>query len=127
MTALVLDAGAFVAIERNDRSTIARLQAAEFDSIRLRTSAIVLAQVWRNPIDRQANLARLFRGVDIQPVTERLGRDAGVLLGLARMSDAVDATVVLVAEDGDSILTSDPADIARLVTAAGRHVSIIPC
>jgi hypothetical protein len=34
---------------------------------------------------------------------------------------------VLVAHPGDRILTSDPQDIQRLVSAAGRPVAVIRC
>ena len=35
------------------------------------------------------------------------------------------AALVLLAHDGDRIVTSDPEDIARLAKAADRHVEII--
>ncbi|HEV7452835.1 MAG TPA: hypothetical protein VGO16_15890 [Pseudonocardiaceae bacterium] len=49
MSALVLDAGAFVAAERDDRVLIARLRAAQRHGVELRSNAIVVAQVWRDP------------------------------------------------------------------------------
>ena len=106
---------------------IARLRAAERHAIGLRTSAIVVAQAWRDPGGRQALLARLLRAVDIRPVDDRLARDAGVLLGRAGAADPIDATVVLVAETGDRILTRDPADPGRLADVAGARVAVIPC
>lgn len=106
---------------------IARLRAAERHAIGLRTSAIVISQVWRDPTGRQAQLARLLRAVDVRPVDDQLGREAGVLVGRAGTSDPIDATVVLVAEGGDRILTSDPDDLRRLVAAAGRRVAVIAC
>lgn len=127
MSSLVLDAGAFVAVERGDRSIVARLEAAQLDAVQFRTSAIAIAQVWRDPMGRQANLARLLRSVDVRSVDQPLAREAGILLGRTGMSDTVDATVVLVAEDGDIILTSDPRDIARLAAAAERRVLVIAC
>ncbi|MQA01023.1 MAG: twitching motility protein PilT [Dehalococcoidia bacterium] len=127
MTSLVLDEGAFVAVERNDRVTVARLLAGRSQGFELRTSAIVIAQVWREPTGRHARLARLLRTVNVRPVTEDVGRAAGILLGRAGSSDAVDATVVLLAEDGDRILTSDPSDLSRLAAAAGRRVDVVPC
>ena len=127
MSALVLDAGAFLAVERNDRAIVARLQAAVRQHVDLRTSAIVLGQVWRDPRGRQARLARLLRAVEVRPVDEQMGRRAGVLLARAGTSDPIDATVALVAESGDRILTSDPVDVERLVTAAGTLAAVIPC
>src|SRR5690349_23526629 len=50
----------------------------------------------------------------------------GMLLARSGGSDAVDATVVCLAADGDEILTSDPGDLRGLAEAAGSHVDIIP-
>ncbi len=106
---------------------LARLRVAQQHGLDLRTSAIVIGQVWRDGRGRQARLARLLRAVDIRPIDHSLGRAAGVLLGRAGTSDPIDATVVLVAESGDRILTSDPDDIRRLVGVAARPVAVIAC
>jgi len=106
---------------------IARLRVAQQHGIDLRTSAIVIAQVWRDPVGRQAALARLLRAVDVRSVDEQLAREAGVLIGRTGTSDPIDATIVLVAANGDRILTSDPRDLKRLATAAGKRVAIIAC
>lgn len=127
MSALVLDAGAFIAVDRDDRSMIARLRVAQIHGQELRTSAIVIAQVWRSPGGKQARVARLLRAVDVRPVDERMGRDAGALLARAGTDDPIDATVVVVARSGDRILTSDPDDIARLASSSGKRVAVVPC
>lgn len=127
MSAFVLDAGAFIAVDRNDRSMIARLRVAELHGHELRTSAVVIAQVWRSQGGKQAGLARLLRAVDVRSVDEQMGREAGALLAKARTDDPIDATVVLVARSGDRIVTSDPDDIGRLATSSGKRVSIVPC
>ena len=127
MSALVLDAGAFIAVDRNDRSMIARLRVAQLRGHELRTSAIVIAQVWRSPGGKQANVARILRAVDVRSVDEQMGRDAGVLLAKARANDPIDATVVLVARSGDRVLTSDPGDIARLASSSGKKLTIVSC
>jgi hypothetical protein len=75
----------------------------------------------------QAGVARLLRGVDVRPVDEQMGRDAGALLAKARTDDPIDATVVLVARSGDRILTSDPDDIGRLASSSGKRLAILPC
>jgi hypothetical protein len=49
MSALVLDAGAFAAVDRGDRAMVARLRAAERSGIELRSNGVVVAQVWRDP------------------------------------------------------------------------------
>jgi DNA-binding transcriptional MocR family regulator len=41
-------------------------------------------------------------------------------------SDAIDASVVCLAGDGDDILTSDPGGLRALARAAGIHVELIP-
>ncbi|MDQ2883181.1 MAG: hypothetical protein M3Y48_18895 [Actinomycetota bacterium] len=127
MSALILDAGAFLAAERDDRALIARLRVAQRHGVELRSSAIVVAQVWRDPRGRQVLLARLLRGVDVRPVDDEAGRAAGVLIGKASTQDPIDATLVLVAHSGDRILTSDPQDIQHLAGVAGRSVTIIRC
>ncbi|MGH8907880.1 MAG: twitching motility protein PilT [Egibacteraceae bacterium] len=127
MTALVLDAGAFVAVERDDKSLIARLRVAQRHGLELRSNAVVVAQVWRDSKGRQVNLARLLQGVDVRSVDEQMGREAGVLLGRTGTGDPIDATLVLVARPGDRILTSDPDDIRRLVAAAGKSVAVVDC
>jgi hypothetical protein len=47
------------------------------------------------------------------------------LLAAARQVDVVDAALVLLAEDGDRIVTSDVDELAALAAAAGRHVDIV--
>ena len=127
MSALVLDAGVLIAVDRHDRPMIARLRVAQQHNVELRTSAIVIAEVWRNPTGRQASLARLLRAVDVRSIDESLGREAGVLLAAARANDPIDATVELIADHGDRILTSDPVDITLLAASAGKRVAVIPC
>ena len=121
---VVLDAGAFLAVDRDDRDMAARLRVAQRRGLGLRTHAMVVAQAWRNGA-RQANLARLLAAVDVRSVTEDMGRDAGVLLGRAGTDDPIDAALVLLAADGDHVVTSDPGDVSRLAAAAGRAVTIV--
>lgn len=106
---------------------MARLRTAQAHGLELRTTAVVVAQVWRDPAGRQAGLARLLRAVDVLAVDEELGRLAGLLLAAAGTSDPIDATVVLVSRDGDRILTSDPEDLRTLAAAAGRRAVVVPC
>jgi hypothetical protein len=63
--------------------------------------------------------------MEIRALDRALGRAAGELLALARRSDVVDAALVLLADDGDQIVTSDPYDIEPLALAARRHVDLI--
>ena len=127
MSALVLDAGAFVAVERGDRQMVARLRAAERGGLELRTNGAVVAQVWDDASGRQASLSRLLRSVDVRAVDRALGQRAGVLLGRAGRGDAVDATVVAIAHAGDRIATSDPDDIRAIVAGSGHAILVLPC
>jgi hypothetical protein len=106
---------------------IARLRVAQLHGHELRTSAIVIAQIWRSSGGKQAGVARLLRAVDVRAVDEKMGRDAGALLAKSRTDDPIDATVVLVARSGDRILTSDPDDIGRLASSSGKKLAIVPC
>lgn len=127
MSALVLDAGAFIALERADRAMAARLRTAQQAGLQLRSTGVVISQVWRDPVGRQANLARLLKSVDVRAVDERLGRASGVLLGVAGTKDAVDASVVAVSATGDRILTSDPKHLSPLVAASRRSILVVSC
>lgn len=123
---LVLDAGAFVAVERGDRAVVALVKRERLAGRPPVTSGGVVAQVWRGGRDKQVPVAMLLAGTSVIPVDESLGRRAGMLLARSGGSDAVDATVVCLAADGDDILTSDPGDLRGLAEAAGCHVDIIP-
>jgi hypothetical protein len=127
VSALILDAGPPVAVDRDDRLMVARLRAAQQHGLELRTNAMVVAQVWRDRRGRQVSLARLLQAVDVRAVSQRDGRDAGALQAAAGTSDAIDATVVLLASAGDRVLTSDSGDIGRLAAAADNRAVIVPC
>jgi predicted nucleic acid-binding protein len=123
---MILDAGALIAVSRNDRAMIARLVAAEQDDEEVSTHPMVIAQVWRDG-GRQAVLARLLRGVQIVAIDEDLGRRCGELLAKAGTTDPIDAAVVLIASDGESVVTSDPDDIAHLGRVARRKIIVVRC
>ena len=127
MSALILDAGALIGVDRNDRDVVARLAAAQRQGLALRTNPMVVAQVWRDRQGRQANLARLLQAVDVRPVRDQEGREAGALLGRTASADPIDATVALLANPGDRILTSDPADLTKLAEAAGCRALVVGC
>jgi hypothetical protein len=123
---LILDAGAFIAVERGDREVVARVKREREHGRAPVTNGGVVAQVWRGGNGKQAPVAKLLTSVNVVPVDDRLGRRAGLLLSRTGTSDAVDASVVCLAQDGDDILTSDPADLLALARAYGAHVELIP-
>jgi hypothetical protein len=123
---LVLDAGAFIAAERGT-GDVAALVKNEFTSGRVPlTNGAVIAQIWRGGTGRQVKVARLLDSVEVVPVDDGLGKHAGMLLARTGAADAIDASVVCLAQDGDDILTSDPRDLLDLVRTAGVHVELIP-
>jgi hypothetical protein len=122
---LVLDAGAFVAAERGDRAVAALVKRERLAGRVPVTHGGIVGQVWRAGAGRQVPVARLLAATEVIALDMAFGRAAGSLLGRCGTSDVLDAAVVLLAVDGDDILTSDPHDLARLATHAGTHVEII--
>ena len=112
--ALVLDAGGLIAIDRLDRAVGAMLRVAQQDKIPVRTSAAVVAQVWRNGA-LQVNLARVLAGVDAASLDGATGRSVGEILALSRTADVVDGHLGLVVQSGDTVLTSDAKDIKKIL------------
>lgn len=119
----ILDAGALIALDRNDRAMWIRLKALHDTRELPTTHGGVVGQVWRS--HRQARLAMALAGIDVRPLDDRLGRAAGELLRASRMSDVFDAALVLLATDGDEIVTSDLDDVETLVATTGRHVELV--
>jgi len=74
---LVLDAGAFVAVERGDRDVVALVKRERLSGRAPVTNGGVVGQVWRGGSGRQAPVARLLAGVDVAPIDDLLGRRAG--------------------------------------------------
>ncbi|WP_419930038.1 PIN domain-containing protein [Candidatus Poriferisocius sp.] len=123
---VLLDAGAFIAIESGNQPMDRWLKDAQQSGIPLKTHGGVIAQVWRGGTRGQTRLARALRAVEIVPLDEELGRQAGVLLAHSGLSDAVDAALVAMADHGDEIITSDPDDLDMLVNASQRRIDITP-
>lgn len=122
---LVLDSGALIALERNDRAMWRRYKVeivARRDPV---THGGVVGQAWRGGGPRQALLAKALAAVDVRPLDDELGRAAGELLAATASADVIDAAVVLLAGDGDDIATSDASELEPLASAAGRHVELL--
>lgn len=123
---LLLDAGAFLAVERGERSVVALVKRERLAQRSPISHGGVVAQVWRGGSDRQAGVARFLGGVDVRALDEELGKRAGMLLARTGADDAIDAALVCLAVDGDDILTSDPGDLTALAEAASVHVDLVP-
>jgi predicted nucleic acid-binding protein len=124
---VVLDAGAFVALERGATPVRALVLLADRGHVSLATSAAVVAQIWRGG-NRQARLARLLASdlVTELALDSEASRRIGMLAAAAPGArDVVDGHVAVIALDRDAVvLTSDPEDIARWGVAA---TNIVPC
>jgi len=130
MSGFTLDAGALIALDRAPDAQVARrvlalLARAEERKFRVTIPATALAQAIRNPA-RQVRLARLIR----QPSTDLVSLDGpdatavGMLLARTKTADIVDAHVVVCAQrTGQSVVTSDAADLRRL--APGLQLVVV--
>ena len=122
---LILDAGAFIAAECGNDDVAALVKRERKHGRVPLTNGGVIAQVWRGGNGKQVPVARLLASVDVAPVDDELGRRAGLLLARTGTADAIDASVICLAQDGDDVLTSDPADLQALARSAGVHVDLI--
>lgn len=122
---LVLDSGALIALERNDRDMWRRLKAALLAGSVPVSHGGVTGQAWRGRGARQALLAKALEGVDVRALDDDLGRAAGELLARAGTADVIDAALVLLADDGDDIVTADIDDMELLAVSLGRHVELL--
>ena len=126
---IVLDNGALIALERNDRRMWARLKAAAGAGVPVVVPAGAFAQAWRGGAQRQARLARAAAQMEIASLDEPVARAAGVLCGVTGTRDVVDASVALAAAHADvtAVCTSDPDDIERLLEALRSDARVVRC
>lgn len=129
MTALILDAGALIVLDRNDRTVWAMLRTAADDLAQVSVPAGVIAQAWRDG-RRQALLARALAHCDEVPLDGPLARATGLLCEQAGTADIVDASVAFVAaarsrSSSAAVITSDPADLRHLLRTLGAAVRLV--
>jgi predicted nucleic acid-binding protein len=123
--ALVFDAGALIAFERNDARLRTLVELAMLHGAALYVPAGVVGQVWRDG-KRQARLARLLASglLKVQELDLGEAQGAGVLCARSRTRDVIDASVVLLASRYDAkVLTSDPEDLRRI----GPNLELVSC
>jgi hypothetical protein len=124
VSASILDSGALVALERNDRAMWVALKAAVLarDSVLVPTTA--LAQVWRGS-PSQARLSQALQHCTMA-LFDPVAKDVGELCGRSGTPDICDAHVALIASrHGDVLYTSDPSDLNRLIAALRRRSPVI--
>jgi hypothetical protein len=121
---ITYDTGALVAADRGERRTWARhralLAAREVPTV----PAPVVAQGWRGG-GRQALLARMLVGCNVEALDDGQARLVGAVAARAATADIVDATVVEGAlRRHDLVLTSDLEDLKLIASAVGRRLEV---
>jgi len=116
MAGVTLDAGALIALDRDDRRIVALVARAAETRARLTVPATALAQALRRP-ERQTRLSRLVRQptTDVVPLDRVDATNVGRLLAASGTTDITDAHVVICARRASTaVVTSDPEDLRRL-------------
>jgi len=114
--ALVFDAGALIALEREEPRMKALAVVVGAKGIPVYVPAGVVAQVWRGT-PRQHRLSGLLATgvVRVDVMDETTAKAVGVLLRGAGTSDVVDGHVALLGRrTGGTVFTSDEDDIRRI-------------
>jgi hypothetical protein len=118
------DTGALNAADRGDRRQWARHRALLSRREVPTVPAPVVAQSWHGG-SRQALLARLLTGCDIEALDDQQARSVGSLAARAATTDIVEACVVEGAmRRHDLIVSSDEGDLKAIAAAIGRHLEI---
>ena len=122
--ALVLDAGALIALEKGDQNTAGLIETGFDLGVPIIVPASVLAQVWRGDA-RAASVNRTVAAAAVDPLNEERSKEVGVRLGRRGGDDVADAHVVCCAvEHRATVATSDPDDIRALAGSDERLVLI---
>ena len=121
---ITYDTGALIAADRGERRMWARHRAL----LTLRevptVPAPVVAQAWRGG-SRQALLARLLTGSDVEALDDGQARSVGSLAARAATGDIVDACVVEGAlRRLDLVVSSDGGDLQAIAAAVSRRLEV---
>ena len=117
MNKLVLDAGALIALERDDERMVAVIDEVYLRRVPTYIPAGVVAQVWRGH-PRQHPIAKLLKSelIRVMPLDDETARRVGLVLRGTGASDVTDGHVALLASSiGNAVVyTSDPDDILAI-------------
>jgi predicted nucleic acid-binding protein len=109
---LTFDTGMLIALERRNQRASQIFAVAVEAGARITVPAPVVAEWWRGRTDAREDL---LEAVDVDPMTEALGRLAGEAISQVKGASAVDAIVMASAAlRGDVVYTSDFDDLDRL-------------
>jgi predicted nucleic acid-binding protein len=112
MPGLTLDTGALIALERGNRRMRTLMLAAASSGEAITVPAVVLGEWWRAGVRRQRGI---LDSVDVEPVSERIGKLAGEAIAALPGATVVDAIVMAsAAQRGDVVYTTDIEDLERL-------------
>ncbi len=124
MSAVVLDSGALIALERNERRIWTLVRELSRRSTDIMVPTTVVAQCFR----KTSRQARLHAALDMCTIMgfDLLARRVGELLGKSKTEDICDAHVAFVgAMYADAIYTSDPDDIQHLIEHCGLGTPLV--
>ncbi len=118
------DTGALIAADRGERRMWARHRALLVRRQVPVVPAPVVAQSWRGT-SRQALLARLLTGCDVEALDDSRARSVGALAARAATTDIVDACVVEGAlRRRDLVVSSDEGDLQAIAAAISSRLEI---
>lgn len=117
---LVLDSGAVSRLSERTQRAAALIAALRREGLWPPVvPTVVIAESTRGTARTDANVNRLLKGCDVDPIVPELtARRAGQLRALARRGSAIDALVVAIAEPGSTVLTADRDDLEALASHA---------
>ena len=121
---ITYDSGALIAADRAERRIWSRHRALLVLREVPTVPAPVLAQSWRGG-GRQALLARLLAGCDVEALDDGQARSIGSLAARAAATDIVDVCVVEGAiRRHDLVVSSDLDDLQAIAAAVNRRLEI---
>src|SRR6266566_869073 len=121
---ITYDTGALIAADRGERRIWARHRALLSRREVPTVPAPVVAQSWRGG-SRQALLARLLAGCDIEALDDDQARSVGLLATRAGTTDIVDVCVVEGAmRRRDLVVSSDEGDLQGIAAAVNRRLEV---
>lgn len=117
---LVLDSGGLSRLSQRNRRAAALIEALQAENLWPPVvPTIVLAEPTTGAARTDANINRLLKSCDVEPVVaEATARRAGHLRARARRGSAVDALLVAVAEPDGTVLTGDAEDLEAVAAHA---------
>ena len=124
LTGVTYDSGALIAAERGERRMWARHRALLLRRVVPVVPAPVVAQCWRGT-PRQAQLARLLAGCEVEALDDTRARATGTRAGRARTSDIVDACIVeLALRRHQLVISSDQGDLSTIAESISQRIDI---